>query len=297
MIRSTTRRKGFTLIELLVVIAIIAVLIGLLLPAVQKVREAAARSQSTNNLKQMCLAMHGIASRTDGLLPNSVGNFPSTAGPYGSIFCHMLPDIEQDNLYNLNSATGFANVLSTQTVKTFCAPLDPSNPGVNTYLTSYASNAAVFGVFATGTAPPNGGFARFPAVFNTKGTSNTVIFMERFAVIGSTNSGSGAHPWPAVSTSQIAGANYVYSGAFNIGANPPNAILPVVFGLNPTTITIGGSTDTTATGFNATTCQVGLADGSARTVTTAVNQGNPSAWQWACSVTGTASIIPAPTGW
>jgi prepilin-type N-terminal cleavage/methylation domain-containing protein len=296
MLRASSRRKGFTLIELLVVIAIIAVLIGLLLPAVQKVREAAARSQSTNNLKQMGIAMHGIASRTDGLLPNSVGNFPSTAGVYGSMFGHMLTDIEQDNIYRTYSGN-FGAVPTTMTVKTFCAPLDPSNPGINTYLTSYASNAAVFGVFGNLNAPPNGGFARFPAVFNTKGTSNTVIFMERFAVVGSTNSGSGAHPWPATSTTQTAGANYVYRAAFNITGSPAGLVLPVVFGTNPTTTAIGSNGDITATGFNASTCQVGLADGSARTVTTSVNQGNPSAWMWACTVTGTASTIPAPTGW
>jgi prepilin-type N-terminal cleavage/methylation domain-containing protein len=297
MIRSTTSRKGFTLIELLVVIAIIAVLIGLLLPAVQKVREAAARMQSTNNLKQMGIAMHGIASRTDGLLPNSVGNFSSATGVYGSIFCHMLPDIEQDNVYNQNSATNFsAATLVTQTVKTFCAPLDSTNPGINTNLISYASNAAVFGVFNNLDPSPNGGSARFPAVFSTKGTSNTVMFMERFAAVGGSSSGSGAHTWNSTSTNYAASANFVYNGAFNAGVGAPQ-VLPVVFGLNPTTISIGSTNDTTATGFNASTCQVGLADGSCRTVTTAVNQGTITPWVWACSVTGAASTIPAPAGW
>src|SRR5437016_1591141 len=86
-------RRGFTLIELLVVIAIIAVLIGLLLPAVQKVREAAARTQCANHLKQMGLAIHSFHSAYNKLPPARI------ADQYATWSVFLLPYIEQDALY------------------------------------------------------------------------------------------------------------------------------------------------------------------------------------------------------
>jgi prepilin-type N-terminal cleavage/methylation domain-containing protein/prepilin-type processing-associated H-X9-DG protein len=181
------KRSAFTLIELLVVIAIIAILIGLLLPAVQKVREAAARMSCQNNLKQFGLALHNYHD-VNAAFP--LGNWKPNAF---SVHAQLLPYFEQNNLSaQINftlAATNAANAgPKAVTVRTFLCPSDPQNTlppgdGGNNYVGNYGTtilwgqNGSVAdGVFWHDTNS-NGLGCRMGDVLD--GTSNTAAFSER----------------------------------------------------------------------------------------------------------------------
>ncbi len=136
--KTAVRRSAFTLIELLVVIAIIAILIGLLIPAVQKVRDSASRSSCSNNLKQIVLATHSYHDSNNALPVNGPDATYNMSGRNWSWLARILPYIEQGNLYSTlgipNANLGNQAALATP-VKTFLCPADPSingTPRMNT---------------------------------------------------------------------------------------------------------------------------------------------------------------------
>jgi prepilin-type N-terminal cleavage/methylation domain-containing protein len=189
-----TRRAAFTLIELLVVIAIIAVLIGLLLPAVQKVRDAAARSQCSNNIRQLALAAQQYESKAHKLPPGIA--HPGAYGRYTSLFLELLPYLDEGNLQaQWNFGTPNANTLSGRVVKTLVCPSagvgqNPLTFGPNTLaLTTYVGNggarsfppalATYDGLFhpvGSNALKPTGPIALDDIA---DGTSNTILFAER----------------------------------------------------------------------------------------------------------------------
>jgi prepilin-type N-terminal cleavage/methylation domain-containing protein len=294
-------RSGFTLIELLVVIAIIGILIALLLPAVQKIREAAARIQCSNNLKQIGLAAHNAHDSYNGFPPLVAPWYTNTinAPPYGTavgfvFFDWLLPFMEQGPLYTrsnydvstiIDGAPMYAHV-----VKTYRCPSDPSpttgnglggttNRSANQWAVgNYCANYLAFG-------NPNGstvtqreqGISRIPGSF-PDGLSNTVFFAERYGTCGSSgdvNSGSTfGNLWsdPDDVWRPIFCVNNSSKTPFDGGYAPC-----LMFQVQPNWIT--GCDSSRAQSPHLGGMVVGLGDGSVRMVSASVS---PTTWAAAC---------------
>ena len=204
-----TSRRGFTLIELLVVIAIIAVLIGLLLPAVQQVRAAAARAQCQNNLKQMGIALHNYHDTAHSFPPGYVSNFDASGndtGPGWGWASFLLPQIEQHNLHDAiqfdQPVEGPPNAaVRVRPLKLYLCPADDPLPtwtaikgdGAGNHIApicevASANYPGVFGVSEPGVDGEGIFFRNSQIAFRdiTDGTSSTLLVGERSRQLGST---------------------------------------------------------------------------------------------------------------
>jgi prepilin-type N-terminal cleavage/methylation domain-containing protein len=294
-IRSVRGRRAFTLIELLVVIAIIAILIGLLLPAVQKIREAANRMKCSNNLKQMVLASHNYNDTVLQLPPLSSSTAaPSTGNYQGGMLVTLLPYIEQDNLFKvattiapapLNTwdplvATGVA--VRQSPVKTYQCPSDftLSNGFASGQVgqwagTSYSANFQVFGTFRVG-GPADA--SSYTVATIPDGSSNTIFFAEQYSA--STQSGTG--------TAVNAGNLWAYPGidntTYGLSAPTPGwAYTPTfsntrTFGAGVWTVmpqkkpTMVLADKRTVQSGHTATIQCGMGDGAVRGISTSISQ-------------------------
>jgi len=296
--KTSSVRRAFTLIELLVVIAIIGVLVALLMPAVQKVREAAGRTQTANGLKQLALACHSYVDAHNRLPPLGQGgeivipNGPTFTTLDVSILGHLLPFVEQSGIVQQAIAQGIAagETWAYLPVPIYNSPLDPtgqSGLGPGGYgASTYAASYQIFG----------GGIAvRTPYVYdnasppvpisiytNTRdlspksfpdGTSNTLIFTTRYTFCG--NNGGGTL-WASIQLNPIwpPPSTLTYGPYFAFYTYATGGFIPDAKGVGVTFQVAPQQADCVpdyAQSFTSTGLQVAMADGSGQTVNPGVS--------------------------
>jgi prepilin-type N-terminal cleavage/methylation domain-containing protein len=284
-------RRGFTLIELLVVIAIIAILIGLLLPAVQKVRDAAARMQSANSLKQIGLAIHNYNDTIQYLPPAWVdwdsNNNPRWKDRAGSTQYEILAFIEQSALAQIGPPYYFWQVYTNHGIKIYTNPSDPTAPNNGLFndagwadygVTGFVTNFQALGHFFN---DGDNQIMRLASI--TDGLSNTIFTAEKMTVCVNPN---------YVEHDPSYDPNYYNIWAYGRTAWPEwNPVFAYMvtgpaskFQVTPRS---GGPTATCdprfATAPRTAGILVGLGDGSVRLVSSAVS---PDTWWYACTPNG-----------
>jgi len=241
-------RRAFTLLELLVVIAILAVLMGLLLPAVQKVRAAAARSAGANHLRQLALATHQYEEQNRSLpdFATPIADVPTNL-PISGVFTKLLPYVEQQALYRDVLARGLP--AAAVTVPVYLNPLDGSAAATDGG-TGYVANDQVFG------KPGRTLAASFP-----DGAGQTVLFTERLMLCGS-GPPAAFNAWPIVVDRTAVGRN--------AGTVAPRLAVPAPPQLGPR---VAECSPAGASSPDSAAIQVALADGGVRAVSAAAARG------------------------
>ncbi len=282
---SAPRRAGFTLIELLVVIAIMALLLALLLVAVQKVRARAAVVACTNNLRQNAYAFRLTADAHGQILPPGIGLYGGNA--YGTAGFHVLRDLEQGSKYqNSWNGTNFYDLrIYDQTVPTFLCPADPSveSGGVVTIegdrwgASSYAVNAQVFCQVADNgkLEAPNGRRKLSPAGF-PDGFSSTILLTEKYAHCTNLIYPEGGSLWAysviGRNVEALHAAIAVSWNDYSIGPESKFRVMPTPY--------LGSCDPTLASTPHSSGIVVALADGSVRTLSPGISE---QTWWAACT--------------
>jgi prepilin-type N-terminal cleavage/methylation domain-containing protein len=230
---SASQRYAFTLVELLVVIAIISILISLMMPAVQKAREAASRTQCAHNLHQIGIAIHNYDSNVGGL-PGE-GHAPTANGGPGdnaSVFFNLLPMLEQDGAYQSTGGPGQDRLMnifvcpSDLTGNGMPVPTLPSTTaGLGSYNYSLYGPSPLRGVFPTASMGKLTILRAMP-----DGTSNTVMVGEHVQVCG-TGGGMGPgvvgpNPWGTHDNRSFVGAASLVPRAIATGVTPNSCVSP-----------------------------------------------------------------------